>query len=332
VVVQQVPTRKYPEGLAAHLFGYVGEIRESQLNSEEFAAVEAGAIIGQAGLEKVYNAHLMGTDGSRYVIINSVGRELDELLEEQPIDGERLQLTIDLDLQRALEDGFAAAGFNGAAAFLDPQTGQVLAMTSLPAYDPNVFASGLDNASLSKLLNDPRKPFINRLIQGTYSPGSTFKIVMAVAGLEERVITPESRVFCPGYGTFYGRPFRCHKAGGHGWMDVRHAIEQSCNVFFYGRLQPRSPARFADLFARQRRWRAGAHERSAYRATVPRRDAGQIHTRQTWQERRERSRAARIARPQGAAASGELSSQLPTLLAQQDTHHFPRDGSVVHQD
>jgi penicillin-binding protein 2 len=233
VLVQQVPTRKYPEGLAAHLFGYVGEIRESQLQTEEFAAIEAGAIIGQAGLEKVYNAHLMGTDGNRYVIINSVGRELDELLAEQPIDGERLQLTVDVDLQRALEDGFTAAGFGGAAAFLDPQTGEVLAMTSLPAYDPNLFASGLDSQTLAALLNDPRKPFINRLIQGTYSPGSTFKIVMAIAGLEEGVITPETRFFCPGYGTFYGRPFRCHRAGGHGWMDVRHAIEQSCNVFFY---------------------------------------------------------------------------------------------------
>jgi penicillin-binding protein 2 len=233
VVVQQVPTRKYPEGLAAHLFGYVGEIRESQLQSEEYAAIEAGAIIGQAGLERVYNAHLMGTDGNRYVIINSAGRELDELFAEPPIDGERLQLTIDLDLQRALEDGFAAAGFDGAAAFLDPRTGEVLAMTSLPAYDSNLFASGLDSKTLTALQTDPRKPFMNRLIQGTYSPGSTFKIVMAVAGLEDGVITPETKFFCPGYGTFYGRPFRCHRAGGHGWMDVRHAIEQSCNVFFY---------------------------------------------------------------------------------------------------
>jgi penicillin-binding protein 2 len=233
VVVQQVPSRKYPAGTAAHLFGYVGEIQESQLASPEYATVEAGGIVGQAGLEKIYNAHLMGTDGTRYVIINSLGREIEELYKELPVDGQRLQLTIDLDLQKALEDGFAASGFAGASAVLDPNTGEVLAMTSLPAYDPNQFASGLDSSSWSKLLNDPLRPLTNRLVQGTYSPGSTFKIVMAVAGLEEGVITPETRFYCPGYGTFYGRAFRCHKAGGHGWVDIRHALEQSCNVFFY---------------------------------------------------------------------------------------------------
>jgi penicillin-binding protein 2 len=233
VLIQQVPTRKYPEGVAAHAFGYVGEIRPEQLITPEFEALEPGAIVGQAGLEKVYNEYLMGTDGNRRVIVNSVGREIDELDKVPPVDGRRFQLTIDADVQRALEDGFRAAGFAGAAAVLDPRNGEMLAMTSLPAFDPNAFAAGLQSSTWSRLMNDPLKPMTNRLIQGTYSPGSIFKIVMAVAGLEEGVITTETKYFCPGHGTFYGRSFKCHKAGGHGWVSVREALEKSCNVFFY---------------------------------------------------------------------------------------------------
>jgi penicillin-binding protein 2 len=234
VEVQQVPTRTYPsDGMAAHLFGYVGEVQDAQLSTAEFSELQPGAIIGQAGLERIYNRYLMGTDGNRFVVVNSVGREIEVQREQPPVDGERLQLTIDYDLQRALEDGFKSAGFNGAAAILEPKTGEVLAMTSLPAYDPNTFATGIDGRTWSKLLTDPLKPMQNRLIQGTYSPGSTFKIVTAVAGLEEGVITPETRFYCPGYGTFYGRAFKCHRASGHGSVDVRRALEASCNVFFY---------------------------------------------------------------------------------------------------
>lgn len=236
VVVQQVPTRTYPtDRMAAHLFGYVGEIQEAQLTSREFAdlPLQPGAIVGQAGLERVYNSKLMGNDGNRFVVVNSVGREIDELKKQDPVDGSRMQLTIDYDLQRAVEDGFAAAGFAGAAAVLDPATGEVLAMTSLPAFDPNVFAVGIEGPEWAKLLNDPLRPMTNRLIQGTYSPGSTFKILMAVAGLEEGVITPDTKFYCPGHGTFYGRSFKCWRAGGHGTVDLRTALEQSCNVYFY---------------------------------------------------------------------------------------------------
>jgi len=233
VVVQQVPSRKYPEGLAAHLFGYVGEIQEGQLESAEYAHLDAGAIIGQDGLERVYNARLMGDDGNRYVTINSFGRELDELRQQSPIDGERLQLTLDLDLQRALEEAFHGLGFNGAAVFLEPRTGEVLAMASLPAYDPNQFVSGFDLETWTALNADPDNPLMNRLIRGTYHPGSTFKIVMALAALEEGVITPETEYYCPGHFTFGGRTYACHRAGGHGSVDLREALEQSCNVYFY---------------------------------------------------------------------------------------------------
>jgi penicillin-binding protein 2 len=234
VVVQQVPARAYPDnGMAAHVFGYVSEIQEAQLDRPEYAGLEAGAIVGQTGIERVYNASLQGSDGKRNVVINSVGREIEELGTENPTEGTRLQLTIDYDLQRALEEGFRASGFAGAAAFLDPRTGEVLAMTSLPAYDPNDFAVGIESAKWADLNKDPLKPLENRLIRGRYSPGSTFKIVMAIAALSEGVITPDFKVFCTGSKTFYGRPFQCSRKGGHGWVDVRHALEQSCNVFFY---------------------------------------------------------------------------------------------------
>ena len=236
VVVQEVPSRKYPDDrMAAHLFGYVGEIQEPQLGRPEFTGLESGAIVGQSGVERIYNARLQGVDGHRTVVVNSVGREIGDrpIQLEHPREGVRMQLSIDADVQRALEDSFKASGFNGAGVFLDPQTGEVLALTSLPAYDPNMFAGGLDRSEWSGLQTDPDKPMQNRLIQGTYSPGSTFKIVMAIAALEERVVTPDTKVFCPGHGTFYGRSFKCWKPGGHGVVDLRRALEQSCNVFFY---------------------------------------------------------------------------------------------------
>ena len=236
VIVQQLPTREYPEGgMAAHLFGYVGELQEGQLQRPEFTGMQLGAIVGQAGLERTYNALLQGTDGKRQVAVNSRGREIEKLGEEEPVDGDRLQLTVDLDLQKAMEDAFKNSGYSGAGALLDPRTGEILALSSLPSYDPNAFASGLDSAALAKLNNDPLKPFTNRVIQGTYSPGSSFKIVMSVAGLEEGVITPDTKVSCPGYFDFGNRRFKCSRSdgAGHGLVDLRHAIEQSCNVYFY---------------------------------------------------------------------------------------------------
>jgi penicillin-binding protein 2 len=231
VMVEEVPTRQYPtNALAAHLFGYVGEVSEGELSTQ---GVQSGAIIGKSGVERVYNKLLMGEDGARRVVVNSVGREIRTLEEVPANEGRRVQLTIDEDLQRAAEDGFKAAGFNGAAVILDPNSGEVLTFVSLPAFDPNDFAAGI-NANVWNALNtDKQKPLMNRPIQGTYSPGSTFKIAVATAALEEGVITPDFHVSCGGGATFYGRYFHCWKKGGHGTVNVVHAIEQSCNVFFY---------------------------------------------------------------------------------------------------
>jgi penicillin-binding protein 2 len=234
VVVQQVPTRAYPaDALGAHLFGYVAEIQEAQLDRPEYNGMQSGAIVGQAGLEKWYNQRLMGTDGDRNVVVNSVGREIEELNEDPPVDGQRLQLTIDYDLQHALEDAFHAGNMAGAAVFMNPKTGEILAMTSLPAFDPNAFANGIDRSTWSKLNSDPLLPLQDRLIQGKYQPGSTFKVVVTTAALSEGLITPDFKVTCPGYATFYGHTFQCDKHEAHGTLDLRHAIAESCNVYFY---------------------------------------------------------------------------------------------------
>jgi penicillin-binding protein 2 len=233
VVVQQVPTRNYPaEGLGAHLFGYVGEASDAQVAA---SGVKSGDIVGQAGLEKAHNVLLMGRDGRRTVVVNSLGREIRELRDDrvEPAEGRRLRLTVDVDLQRAAEDGFKALGFWGSAIVLDPRTGEVLALVSLPAYDPNKFATGIDHATWTALNTDRLLPLQNRALQGRYSPGSTFKIVVATAALEERVVTPDFRVNCGGGAVFYGRYFKCHLKGGHGSVDMRHALEKSCNVYFY---------------------------------------------------------------------------------------------------
>jgi penicillin-binding protein 2 len=231
ILVQEVPTREYPsQALAAHLIGYVGEASDLQMNEDSLAN---GAVVGQSGVERVYNKVLMGADGARRVVVNSVGREIRTLEELPASEGQRVQLSLNYAMQRAAEDAFRAHGFWGAAVVLDPRSGDVLTLTSLPAYDPNDFSTGIDRATWAALNSDKLRPLQNRAIQGRYSPGSTFKIAVAVAALEEGLVTPDQKIFCPGGANFYGRYFKCHLAGGHGAMDMRHALEKSCNVYFY---------------------------------------------------------------------------------------------------
>ncbi len=231
VIVERVPTRRYPtDQMAAHLFGYVGEVTENEL---EGGGYHAGDVVGQAGFEKVYNKLLMGVDGARRVVVNSVGREIRTLEEVPPSGGRRVELTIDSDVQRATEEGFRGFGYLGAAVVLDPRTGEVLSYVSLPTYDPNTFAAGIDRTTWATLNGDPLKPLQDRAIQGRYSPGSTFKMAVATAALEEGIITPDFKVACAGSATFYGRVFHCWQKHGHGVLDLRHAIEQSCDVYFY---------------------------------------------------------------------------------------------------
>ena len=232
VTVEVVPLRSYPlASAAAHALGRVGEITERQLQQDEFRGLAPGSLVGQAGLESQYNKDLMGQDGFRRVIVNSRGLEVAEAERQTPEDGPSLTLSIDASLQAAMEKAFA--GRAGSAVALDPRTGEILAMASTPAYDPNEFTTGIDAALWASLATDPETPLMNRVIQGTYSPGSTFKIIAATAALEEGIITPATSFYCPGYLAVYNTVFHCSVPHGHGVMDLRRAIANSCNVYFY---------------------------------------------------------------------------------------------------
>ena len=230
--VDVVPMRSYPLGPgAAHSLGRVGEITDRQLQSELFDGIDPGIMVGQAGIEYQHNRLLMGTNGLRRVVVNSRGVEVAEQEIVLPVDGPMVHLTIDLDVQAAMEE--AMRGLSGSVVALDPETGEVLGLVSNPAYDPNVFATGIEVGAWTGLIRDPETPLVNRVIQGQYPAGSTFKVVTALAALQEGVITPNTRYFCPGYLNVYGTMRRCHKAGGHGLVDLRQALAGSCNVYFY---------------------------------------------------------------------------------------------------
>lgn len=232
VLVEQLPTRYYPSStMASHLFGYVGEVTDAQLREADDPRVRSGAVVGQSGVEQRYNDLLMGEDGERHVVVNSVGREIEMINEVLPDAGQEIQLTLDYDLQRAAEEAFQYEGFAGSAVVLDPQSGDVLSLVSLPAYDPNDFALGIDSETWASLNSDALRPLQNRALQGRYPPGSTFKIVMAVAALEEGIIAPDFKVACRGGGTFFNRFFRCHAT--HGTVSLDEALEKSCNTYFY---------------------------------------------------------------------------------------------------
>lgn len=247
--VEVVPVRSYPLGTAAaHVLGRVGEVTDRQLQTV-FAGLTPGVLVGQAGIEHQYNQQLMGRDGARRIIVNSRGVEVAEAGREDPATGPAVTLTLDRELQRAMEQ--AMAGRAGSAVALDPRTGEILAMTSSPAYDPNEFSTGIEAAEWARLTTDTATPLMNRVIQGQYAPGSTFKVLLAAAALEEGVITPHTTFHCPGHLGIYGTVFRCHKEGGHGTLDLRRALALSCNVYFYNvgvRLEIERIARWARRF------------------------------------------------------------------------------------
>jgi len=224
--------RLYPQsGLAAHLIGYVGEVSEAELNSPDFARYEQGDVIGKVGIEREYNDTLMGVDGQRRVVVDNRGRERQLIGMKPAVPGKNLQLTLDLDLQVVAE--LSMENRKGAVVALDPRNGEVLAMVSTPAYDPNKFAGRIRSDDWRSLANNPDNPLLNRAIQGQLAPGSAFKPIVALAALESGAIDDDFHVRCPGGATFYGRWFKCHIKTGHGTVDLHKGIVQSCDVFFY---------------------------------------------------------------------------------------------------
>jgi penicillin-binding protein 2 len=221
--------RLYPrDGFAAHLIGYVGEVSEEDLNQSRFAAYEPGDVVGKAGIEETYDEVLRGQDGSRDVIVDSHGREVGYLRTQHAIPGQDLKLTIDIDLQRTAELALGSA--SGAVVAMDPRNGEILAMVSHPSYDPNAFAVRINRTDWNALITNPNHPLMNKAIQDQLAPGSTFKVIMSAAGLQEGV-AQDMHVNCVGGGTFYGRFFHCDRH--HGVLNISQAIPLSCDTFFY---------------------------------------------------------------------------------------------------
>ncbi len=232
VRVDFVPARRYPQGPAtAHLLGYAGEVTAPQLLFEEFAWASAGDIVGQAGVERQFNALLTGRDGRRAQIVDSRQRILgpSDLRGAAPVRGETLRLNVSAPLHEAAHQAFGEEA--GAFVALDVRTGAVLGLGSYPAEDPARFRA--DPELFRALTRHPRTPLLNRAIQGGFPPGSSFKLISAAAALAEGVVDADRKITCNGRTRVAGRTFRCHRAQGHGAVDLREAISKSCNVYFY---------------------------------------------------------------------------------------------------
>jgi penicillin-binding protein 2 len=228
LVVQTTERRVYTRGTAlAHLLGHLGEASPEQLAARS-GRVRAGEAIGQKGIEAAYQDLLAGTSGLKTFVIDSFGREVAELDRVDPLPGNTLVLNIDLDLQRLAEDYFR--GKVGSTVALDPRTGEILALVSAPAFDPNVFSRRVTQAEWEAIVADENRPLQNRAIQNVYSPGSVWKAFVAYAALTNGIAASET-THCPGSATFYGRRFRCH--GVHGTVDLPTALQVSCDVWFY---------------------------------------------------------------------------------------------------
>jgi penicillin-binding protein 2 len=230
VSLDVLPARHYIYGtLAAHLLGYVGQVNRSDLL--RLADYRTGDEIGKFGLERAWEPFLRGEAGGEEFEVDAVGRRLRVLKEIPDHPGESVVLTIDLDLQQTAEQ--AMAGKDGALVALDPNNGHVLAMVSHPAFDPNMFGEGVTAVEWHRLVTDPSHPLQNRAIQGIYPPGSTFKIVDTIAGMEDHTLTPETTYYCPGGLWFGGRIYHCWRKQGHGTIQLHRAIVSSCDVYFY---------------------------------------------------------------------------------------------------
>lgn len=229
VIVEPEHRRHYPYGgLASHQFGYIGKASPEQRRKEQ---ADLGLLVGQSGIEKTYNKLIRGEPGRRMIQVNAAGRKVKDLGIEEPTHGIDIYLTIDLNAQRAAEEALGDRA--GAVVAMDPNTGEVIALVSHPNYDPNLFPRGIAPRDWVRLSNDPSHPLYNRAIQSVYPPGSTFKVVVSLAGLETGVIKLEDEVVCKGFVTSGRKAFRCWKKGGHGKVAFHRGLVESCDVYFY---------------------------------------------------------------------------------------------------
>lgn len=232
VSVQVRLRRNYLFGLSAsHVIGYLGEVNLNELKSGDYPNLRSGDYLGKFGVERVQENLLRGEPGGRQVEVNAHGQIMQVLQTVSPKPGRNVHLTLDRELQQRAEE--LLEGVAGAAVAVEPATGQILAMASSPSFNQNAFVNGISPEIWESLVSNPYRPLENKAIQGEYPPGSTFKIVTALAGLEEKVIDETTTFDCAGFLPFAGREYRCWKKDGHGQIDVRRALTESCDVFFY---------------------------------------------------------------------------------------------------
>jgi penicillin-binding protein 2 len=257
VELYQKPLRDYVyREMASQLLGTIGEIDPAELKTDTFSNYRSGETIGKTGIEASNESHLRGHAGGVNLIVDVAGREIEEIDRREPTPGGRLVLTLDLDLQQVAEATFVSEDPEqpnkmGALVALDPRNGDVLALVSSPSYDANAFAGGIDRATWQALNLDRWRPLQNRAIAGVYPPGSTYKAIVAAAGLAEGIVDATTIVTCPGYFRLGRRVYRCWKRAGHGPVDIESALAFSCDVYFYelGKaLGVETLARYAKLF------------------------------------------------------------------------------------
>lgn len=230
IYINVSPVRLYIDGeIIAPVIGYTGEINKEELEKDDEYA--SGDILGKHGVEKFLDYYIRGRRGAELVEVNVYGKEIKNLGRIDPVSGYNVILTIDADLQKTAWDAFE--GRAGAAVVLDPRDGSVLAMVSSPSFDPNLFNSGISSGEWNKLITNPLTPLSNRAISGQYPPGSTYKLIVAAAALEEGIITPDTKFFCDGSFDSGNRTFRCWQKKGHGHVSLHRAIVESCDVYFY---------------------------------------------------------------------------------------------------
>ncbi len=223
--------RLYRQGeITAHALGYLGEATEADLTRAD-GAYRAGDLVGRKGVERAFDGRLRGEDGERELVVDSFGRTRDEHGRRAAVAGRRLDLTLDLELQqqaaRQLGDRV------GSVVALDARTGEVLVLVSAPSYNPNLFTRRLDNEQWQAVIEAPHQPLQNRAVQNAHAPGSVFKVLVAAAGLAERVVSERDSVYCAGHTKIYNRRTRCWLRSGHGWVNLRTAIQRSCDIYFY---------------------------------------------------------------------------------------------------
>ncbi len=232
IMIKVRPQRHYIWGnLASHLLGYLGEIDESQLKSGKYPYNKAGDLIGKSGVELEWQENLTGRRGGEQAEVDAAGRKIRVISKKPPLPGANVYLTIHKELQALAEK--ALSDKRGAVVALDPNNGKVLALASSPSFNPNLFIQGIDRETWNRIISSKGFPLQNRALSGQYPPGSIFKIVVALAGLEEGLVDPEEEVYCNGVFTLGRGVYHCWKKHGHGMVDLHRALVESCDVYFY---------------------------------------------------------------------------------------------------